>query len=78
MITKDYQPIFLASRRLLSVVSISTSLFMVLFSQCLHPFTMLSASLDMVASLNTVVASFSTLKCWFTDQLEIDVRLKIH
>merc|ERR1712156_1254018 len=55
------EAIFLASLRLLSIVSISTSLFIVLFSHFLQPFTMLSASLDMLASLNTVVASFSTL-----------------
>ena len=54
-------PILLASLRFLSSSSISTSLFMVALSQCLHPLTMLSASLDMRASFNTVVASFSTL-----------------
>merc|ERR1712156_238247 len=52
-------PIPLASLIFLSSSSISTSLFMVLLSQCLQPFTMLSASLDMRASLRTVLASFS-------------------
>merc|ERR1711983_522532 len=54
-------PILFASLRFLSSSSISTSLFMVLLSQWRHPLTMLSASLDMTASLSTVVASFSTL-----------------
>merc|ERR1719429_45235 len=54
-------PILFASLMFLSSSSFTTSLFMVLLSQCLHPFTMLSASLDMTASLSTVVASFSTL-----------------
>merc|ERR1719184_32802 len=52
--------ILLASLRLMSISSISTSLFIVFDSQCLHDFTMLSASFDMCASFITVVASFST------------------
>merc|ERR1712156_817086 len=54
-------PILLAFLILLSNSSITTSLFIVLFSHPLIPFTILSASLDMLASLWTVVASFSVL-----------------
>merc|ERR1711971_821904 len=54
------EAILRASLRLMSISSISTSLFIVFDSQCLHDFTMLSASLDMCASFITVVASFST------------------
>merc|ERR1719282_1245520 len=52
--------ILLASLKLMSISSISTSLFIVFDSQCLQDFTMLSASFDMWASFITVVASFST------------------
>merc|ERR1719429_920529 len=54
-------PILFASLMFLSSSSISTSLFIVLLSQCLHPLTILSASFDITANLSTVVASFSTL-----------------
>merc|ERR1712226_285059 len=41
------EAIFLASLKLMSISSISTSLFIVLDSQCRQPLTMLSASFDM-------------------------------
>merc|ERR1719260_359074 len=54
-------PILLASLKFLSSSSISTSLFIVLDSQCLQSFTIVSASLDITANFRTIVASFSTL-----------------
>merc|ERR1719260_326659 len=52
--------ILLASFKLVSISSISTSLFMVLDSQCLQDLTILSASLDMRASFIQVLASLVT------------------
>merc|ERR1719208_486485 len=58
----------------LSRVSISTSLFMVLFSRSLIPLTILSASLDMLASLKMVTASFSV---WILNSSSIKTHLLV-